>query len=612
MRVLHILSQIEMTGAEAYALNLTEWLLAQNNQVTLISNALHIPTKAQFIARDIHSSRFWVRLKNVLFVRKWIQQNQIQIVHCHSRAAVRIGYWATRGLKIAMVSTVHGRQHSSFSKKLYDLYGDRIIGVCENVLRSLREDFQMDPRKMVCIGNPVPLDEVSFSEKPEEKNRIAIIARSTGPKGQRTRDLIKWTIPLLLDAFPQLEIDIIGGMNSDIDAEVNARLYEINQRFPQRLHLLGYMSNLQQKFSDYHLIIGSGRVPIETLARGVLCYALGEFSCPGLVTPANYQIAKDSNFGDIGAQEKELPFDYAKVTQELLAILKGPSLIQADRLAMQERVKNEFSREGICREILDLYHSVYFRKLHPAHIPVLMYHKVPEKEIEAQHRIFVTKDRFEEHLQYFQKKGFTTMSFTELNEFRLLKKDARDFPRKPLILTFDDGYVDNLMNAGPLLKKYNMKATIFLLADENVLHNFWDDDSGDPQEALLSLEQKKMLVHFNFEIGSHGFRHDKINSMTVTQAFHELAGSKKILEESLHVSICVFAFTYGVTTPWAGKLAQKAGYSFAVNTDTGGLHLEENPYGIFRTPIFPEDREPQLRKKTASWYRKYFFIKRGR
>jgi hypothetical protein len=54
------------------------------------------------------------------------------------------------------------------------------------------------------------------------------------------------------------------------------------------------------------------------------------------------------------------------------------------------------------------------------------------------------------------------------------------------------------------------------------------------------------------------------------------------------------------------------GYDFAVNTDSGGLHHEENPYAIFRINIFPEDGPAQLRKKTSSWYRKYFYLKRGR
>jgi peptidoglycan/xylan/chitin deacetylase (PgdA/CDA1 family) len=262
---------------------------------------------------------------------------------------------------------------------------------------------------------------------------------------------------------------------------------------------------------------------------------------------------------------------------------------------------------------LETYRSTYFLKLHPQHIPVLMYHKVPEREQpDSKHRIFVTKDNFERHLRFFKKNRFTTLSFKELQEFRELKRPAASFPKKPLILTFDDGYVDNLENAAPLLRKYDMKATIFLLADPEVRSNYWDDDSGDPAADLMSLTQKRALRHEPFEIGSHGFRHEKITSLNALDAYRELADSKTELEKQLDVDINIFAFTYGITTPGAANLARKAGYTFAVNTDTGGLHLEENPYAIFRTPIFPEDKEPQLRKKTSSWYRKYFFLKRGK
>src|SRR5690606_15080536 len=104
----------------------------------------------------------------------------------------------------------------------------------------------------------------------------------------------------------------------------------------------------------------------------------------------------------------------------------------------------------------------------------LMYHKVPDINIESRHRIFVNKDNFEKHLQFYKSQGFTTLHFSELAEYWSLKRDPSTFPKKPLILTFDDGYIDNLKNAGPLLQKYGFKAVIYLLADNEVRYNYWD------------------------------------------------------------------------------------------------------------------------------------------
>ena len=60
----------------------------------------------------------------------------------------------------------------------------------------------------------------------------------------------------------------------------------------------------------------------------------------------------------------------------------------------------------------------------------------------------------------------------------------------------------------------------------------------------------------------------------------------------------------------AAQAAQAAGYSYAVNTDTGAMLLEENPYSIFRVNIFPNETNFSLWKKTSRWYRKYYFWKR--
>lgn len=610
MRVLHILSQIEMTGAEAYVVTLSEWLIAQGCDVTLVSDKLHLVSSARFIPRTIHKPSLLDHLNNIFFLRRFIQTEKIQIVHCHSRAAIRAGYWATRGLSVALVSTIHGRQHASISKRLFDMYGDRVIGVCKNVLKNLQESFKMSARKMICVGNPVKMNSEDFGVDIQSRLRLAVISRSSGPKGQRTKDLIYKTLPKLLEQNPHLHIDIIGGVHENLDQHFAAHIFEVNNVHGNRLHLLGYISNLHERFDDYRLIIGSGRIPIETLSRGILSYAIGEYSCEGLVTAENYEKLKESNFGDIGAQELELPIDYEKITHELNGILQQNPVTEDERRKLCEFVRSDFSIENTCSEVLDLYRSTYFRKLHPQHIPILMYHKVPDTEFIAQHRIFITKYNFEKHLQFFKKKKFTTISFKELEEFRSLKNDPRNFPKKPLIITFDDGYADNLFNAGPLLRQYGMKATIFLLADETVRSNFWDKDSGDPEHLIMSIEEKRQLLEYPFEIGSHGFKHEKITSLSATQAYDELAHSKKILQERLGVSINTFAFTYGITAPWAARLAQKAGYTFAVNTDTGGLHIEENPHAIFRTTIFPEDGPAQLRKKTSKWYRQYFFIKR--
>ncbi len=613
MRILHLLSQMQPTGAEAYAITLANWLTDHGHDVHIISDRIHVKTRQPYTPMAVHSNKTRTRLHSTFLLRKFLKEKQIQVIHCHSRAAARLAYWATRGTNIAVVSTIHGRQPVSLSKKLLDIYGEKSICICENLTTKLSTMLRMSERKMRLIRNPVETEKLPFVETLAAQPRLAWVGRFTGPKGERAREFIKHSVPEILKAFPDLQIEVIGGNPQLLGDETIQRVFALQEKYPKRLHVHTHLDNLDEELSKFQLVMGAGRVAISSLMRGIPTYAIGEYNAGGIVDLQTLDRAMASNFGDIGADGKAtMPIDFTKLTADVIQFLKNPeALTSAERLGVRNVAVRNYDQERVCHKIFNTYKSAYFLKNYSQHIPILMYHKVPEEDLQTQHRIFVTKAAFKTHLQFFKERGFTTLNFKDLEEFRSGKKDFQQFPKKPLILTFDDGYVDNLTNAAPLLKEFGMKAVIFLLADHTLEANSWDNDGKEPMQPLMSLEQKKRLLDFSYEIGSHGFRHRKITEMNETEARAELEGSKKTLEQDFG-NVGAFAFTYGITNPRAAELAEEAGYDFAVNTDTGGLHHEENPFAIFRINIFPEDGPGQLRKKTSAWYRKYFYLKRGR
>ena len=179
-----------------------------------------------------------------------------------------------------------------------------------------------------------------------------------------------------------------------------------------------------------------------------------------------------------------------------------------------------------------------------------------------------------------------------------------------MVLTFDDGYRDNLETASPLLKKYGFRAQLFLLADTNINSNVWDADGSEPAHEIMSSAERQAWKASAYEIGSHGFRHQKITEFSLEEAQKEISNSKLALEDEFKVPVQSFAFTYGITRLEGAEMAQRAGYEYALNTDTGGMLIEEDPYSIFRVNIFPNETTSSLRKKTAKWYRRYYKFKR--
>jgi peptidoglycan/xylan/chitin deacetylase (PgdA/CDA1 family) len=424
---------------------------------------------------------------------------------------------------------------------------------------------------------------------------IAIVGRTTGPKGERTRQVIELLFSDKLNS-ENFKVTLVGGHLVDlkISDSIKSQIKEVH---PESLN--------SDIYSQYNLVIGSGRVCMESLITGLPTIAFGEAQYVGLVTETNYAEALESNFGDIHPDSKDPKIN----TSDFVSVVKNISQARVNK-NLSEKALQSFSILNISKKVMRIYESAFFLKHYSKWIPTLMYHKIPDAEIQSQHKIYVTRDNFEKHLTFFKNRGFETLTFSQLKKYSSGELSFKTFPKKPLMLTFDDGYTDNLQNASPLLKKYGFRAQLFLLANQNIAQNSWDLNSTEPAHEIVSGADRQKWKNSAFEIGSHGFSHEKITEFTPEEALKELVDSKKSLEAEFNLPINVYAFTYGITAESSAELAQAAQYDYAVNTDTGGLIAEEEPYAIFRVNIFPDESFWSLFKKTSSWYRKYYFQKR--
>jgi peptidoglycan/xylan/chitin deacetylase (PgdA/CDA1 family) len=89
-------------------------------------------------------------------------------------------------------------------------------------------------------------------------------------------------------------------------------------------------------------------------------------------------------------------------------------------------------------------------------VPVLMYHHIST----SPGMITVTPEHFSEQMAYIARAGYRTVGATELAAFLR----GEDLPEKSLVITFDDGYLDNWVHAHPVLEKHSLKALCFLVS----------------------------------------------------------------------------------------------------------------------------------------------------
>ena len=173
-------------------------------------------------------------------------------------------------------------------------------------------------------------------------------------------------------------------------------------------------------------------------------------------------------------------------------------------------------------------------------LPVLMYHRVIDDKNEIGfYDTYVTKENFEKQMKYLSENNYTSLTFKDIQNGEYKKRFDKN--KKYVIITFDDGYKDNLKNALPILKKYNMKIVLFLITSES--YNKWDTDVENREKEkkfnLMSKEEVKELIASNLvEIGGHTTKHLDMPNVELRTIEEDLKISNKILSFSIFIS-CV-------------------------------------------------------------------------
>ncbi|MFD2718274.1 polysaccharide deacetylase family protein [Hymenobacter monticola] len=608
MRILHVLSAEFFAGSVAYAVQLAEAHRAQGHQVWLLSDSDQLPTGATQLKAPIVNRRYGQRLRNARTIRQLVRQEQIDVVHAHSRAASWVSYLALRGLSVPLVSTVHGRQHLHTSTSLFDIYGDKVIAICENLREHLAAEVKMAPAKIAAIPNgvafgppPLPADEAAL--------RVSFIGRFNGGKGERAAALLTQVFPVLLRQFPALRVALIGGELEHLPAVGKTALTQLQAEFDARVEVVGFTDDVAGWLARTTLTVGAGRVAIEALGAGRPVLALGEASYAGLVSEATFAAAAASNFGDISARQAGTAVDFAAVLADARVFLQAPQPVSA---ALQQQVRARYDLARVAARVLEVYQAARMQKAGIGYIPVLMYHKIPDAPLATKHQIYVTKENFEKHLAYFQQRKLTPITFADYLQFARGERPLRDFPTRPIILTFDDGYTDNYTNLLPLMQQYGYRGVLYLLGDFDVRYNQWDVDADptEPRSDIMSPEQKRAFVAAGWEIGAHTMRHPRLSTLPLPEAAAEISQSKAALETALQTEIVSFAYPFGDLNEDVKEAVRAAGFALGVSTDTGGLTIEDDRMQVFRVNMFPNESTSSLFKKTSTWYRKYYRWKR--
>ena len=187
-------------------------------------------------------------------------------------------------------------------------------------------------------------------------------------------------------------------------------------------------------------------------------------------------------------------------------------------------------------------------------IPVVMYHEIGKIPKGGAPGLWVSEGNFKAQLDALNKEGYNTVTMEQVYQHRVNKVAL---PEKPIVLTFDDGYLSHYNFVMKELANRGMTGTFYLIT------------SSIGEGKTVTPDMVREMYKLGMEVGSHTVNHLDARSMKESQQVKEYTESKEILEKILGVDIDHFCYPFGGHTETSKRALEKAGYKTATLTVHG-------------------------------------------
>ncbi|MFI0357031.1 polysaccharide deacetylase family protein [Actinomadura sp. 9N407] len=192
-------------------------------------------------------------------------------------------------------------------------------------------------------------------------------------------------------------------------------------------------------------------------------------------------------------------------------------------------------------------------------VPVLMYHSVREHPPRETAALAVSPAAFAEQMDVLADGGFTPVPLSALAGGSV--EAAAPEARRPIVITFDDGYADFHAHALPVLAGHGFAATVFVttgwLADAR------QDAAGRPLDTMMSWRQVTEAAAEGVEIGGHSHSHPQLDQLRDEALRDELARNRTLLEDRLGTAVTTMAYPYGYSSARVRRAVGEAGFESA-------------------------------------------------
>ena len=172
---------------------------------------------------------------------------------------------------------------------------------------------------------------------------------------------------------------------------------------------------------------------------------------------------------------------------------------------------------------------------------------------------------------WLKENDFNTLTLDEA----MIALENDSIPENPVVITFDDGYIDNYENAFPILKENNIKATFFIIT------TFVDNG------YYMSYDMLKEMQNTGMEIENHTVDHVRLSLLSRENIYNEIKSGQEFLRDNIGASGDYLAYPFGWYSNKVINIANELNIKAAVTIHKGKISFKSNRYKLKRIEIDP-------------------------
>ena len=222
-------------------------------------------------------------------------------------------------------------------------------------------------------------------------------------------------------------------------------------------------------------------------------------------------------------------------------------------------------------------------------VPVLLYHSVSAEPTGLMRRYTLSPGMFREHVAWIVENGLDTMT---VSDHAMALRGEKPWPRRPLVVSFDDGYADFLVEAAPVLAEHGIASTLYVTT-RPIGRTRRGTMAG---RAMLTWSELRELPALGVEIGGHSHDHAQLDLLAGDRVAEQVRTCKRALEDHLQLQVPSFAYPHGYNSAGTRRAVRSADYTSACGVGNALSHPRDDLWSISRIMLEHDDGVDRLRR----------------